>query len=165
LSLLTLAKNNYCFWLIIYKLNIYMSEKLRNHIKNFTVKQLKKEILLVKREFNVSALKRDQVEAVILSYPYHFKHLLNKRGDMKPKGVPLITTWKKPKNMKMESMNFTLPTTPKKKKPTGTPQKAVAAQLFSPEEIQKFFENLEQQQKLKKSPPIKKQIRKNIQHR
>ena len=92
-------------------------EKLRNHIKNFTVKQLKKEILLVKREFNVSALKRDQVKAVILSYPYHFKHLLNKRGDMKPKGVPLITTWKKPKNMKIESMNFTLPTTPKKKKP------------------------------------------------
>ena len=52
--------------------------KLQKHLKNFTVRQLKKEVVAVKRGFQVSRLKRAEVEAVILSYPDLFKHLLNK---------------------------------------------------------------------------------------
>ena len=65
---------------------------LRNHLKNFTVKELKKEVVAVKKGFQVSKLRRAQVEAVILSYPSLFKHLLNKNPKIKKiKKVPLLT--------------------------------------------------------------------------
>jgi len=55
-----------------------MSNQLKNHLKNFTVKELKKEILNVKRDFQVSKLKRVDVEKVILKNHQHFLHLLEK---------------------------------------------------------------------------------------
>ena len=69
----------------MYNNDISMSDrqKLKNHIQNFTVKQLKKEILKVKKEFQVSKMNRNQVEAVILLQSHHFKYLLNKKGDKK----------------------------------------------------------------------------------
>ena len=45
---------------------------LRNHLKNFTVKELKQEVVKVKKEFQVSKLKHAEVEAVILNYYYLF---------------------------------------------------------------------------------------------
>lgn len=52
---------------------------LKNHLKNFTVKELKQEVVKVKKEFQVSKLKRAEVEAVILHYSYLFGHLLKKK--------------------------------------------------------------------------------------
>lgn len=56
---------------------------LQNHVKNFTVKYLKQEVLKVKRLFAVSKLKRADVERVILANPLHFQHLLRKEGTKK----------------------------------------------------------------------------------
>lgn len=52
--------------------------QLKNHLKNFTVKELKKEVINVKKGFQVSKLKRAEVENVILKNPQHFLHLLKK---------------------------------------------------------------------------------------
>lgn len=70
--------------------------QLRIKIKKFTVKELKKEILKVKKDFQVSKLKRAHVETVILNNPWYFKHLLNKIGGKKttkkakPKAITYI---------------------------------------------------------------------------
>ena len=53
--------------------------ELKNHLKNFTVKELKKEVLNVKKDFQVSKLKRAEVEQVILKNHQHFMHLLKKK--------------------------------------------------------------------------------------
>ena len=76
--------------------------KLSTHLKNFTVKQLKAEILKVKRNFNTSKLNRAQVETVILLNPQYFSHLLNKKGDKKQR---------KKKSDKLDDLilNFTRP--------------------------------------------------------
>ena len=66
--------------------NIYMvNEQLKNHLKNFTVKELKKEVIKVKKGFQVSKLKRADVENVILKNHQHFLHLLKKNKVKKPK--------------------------------------------------------------------------------
>ena len=56
---------------------------LQIHLKNFTVKELRQEVLNVKRDFAVSQLKRADVERVILANPLHFQHLLRKEGTKK----------------------------------------------------------------------------------
>ena len=66
--------------------NIYMvNEQLKNHLKNFTVKELKKEVIKVKKGFQVSKLRRADVEKVILKNHQHFLHLLKKNKVKKPK--------------------------------------------------------------------------------
>lgn len=56
---------------------------LQNHLKNFTVKELKQEVFKVKRVLAVCKLKRADVERVILANPLHFQHLLRKKGAKK----------------------------------------------------------------------------------
>ena len=56
-------------------------EQLKNHLKKFTVKELKKEVLKVKKDFQVSKLRRAEVEHVILSNHRLFRHLLNKKNN------------------------------------------------------------------------------------
>lgn len=51
---------------------------LRNHLKHFTVKELKQEVIKVKKGFQVSKLKCAEVEGVILNYYFLFNHLLKK---------------------------------------------------------------------------------------
>ena len=60
--------------------------KLKNHLKNFTVKDLKKEVINVKKGFQVSKLRRVDVENVILKNHLLFQHLLktNKVKKTKP---------------------------------------------------------------------------------
>ena len=53
--------------------------QLKNHLKNFTVKELKKEVLNIKKGFQVSKLKRAEVEKVILKNHQHYIHLLKKK--------------------------------------------------------------------------------------
>ena len=66
--------------------NIYMvNEQLKNHLKNFTVKELKKEVIKVKKGFQVSKLRRADVEKVIIKNHQHFLHLLKKNKVKKPK--------------------------------------------------------------------------------
>lgn len=55
-----------------------VTEQLKNHLKNFTVKELKKEVIAVKKGFQVSKLRRADVEKVILKNHQHFLHLLKK---------------------------------------------------------------------------------------
>lgn len=62
-----------------------VNEQLKNHLKNFTVKELKKEALAVKKGFQVSKLKRVDVENIILKNHQHFLHLLEK-NKVKKKG-------------------------------------------------------------------------------
>ena len=70
-------------------------DKLKNHLKNFTVKELKKEVINVKKGFQVSKLRRIDVENVILKNHLLFLHLLEKNKVKKTK--PSI---KKPKPSK-----------------------------------------------------------------
>ena len=60
-------------------------DQLKNHLKNFTVKELKKEVINVKKGFQVSKLKRVDVENVILKNHQHFLHLLKKNKVKKTK--------------------------------------------------------------------------------
>ena len=66
--------------------NIEMAnrDQLKNHLKNFTVQELKKEVN-VKKGFQVSKLKRVDVENVILKNHQHFLHLLKKNKVKKTK--------------------------------------------------------------------------------
>ena len=72
-------------------MNTEMSDiklKLKNHLKNFTVKELKHEVKLIKSDFQVSKFKREQVVEVILNNCQLFKHLLIKnkvKKTIKPK--------------------------------------------------------------------------------
>lgn len=66
--------------------------QLKNHLKNFTVKELKKEVIDVKKGFQVSKLKRAEVENVILKNPQHFLHLLKKNRVKKTKPTPVKKT-------------------------------------------------------------------------
>jgi hypothetical protein len=59
--------------LVIYYINKKMN---RNDLKGITVKQLKQEVMKVKRGFQVSKLKRVDVENVILNNQELFNHLL-----------------------------------------------------------------------------------------
>ena len=55
--------------------------QLRNNIKTFTLKELKKEIIKMKADkFAVTRMKRDQIVELILAYHYLFPHLLTKQG-------------------------------------------------------------------------------------
>ena len=62
-----------------------VNEQLKNHLKNFTVKELKKEVIAVKKGFQVSKLRRADVENVILKNHQHFLHLLKKNKVKKAK--------------------------------------------------------------------------------
>ena len=62
-----------------------VNQQLKNHLKNFTVKELKKEVINVKKGFQVSKLRRADVEKVILKNHQHFLHLLKKNKVKKPK--------------------------------------------------------------------------------
>ena len=62
-----------------------VNQQLKNHLKNFTVKELKKEVINVKKGFQVSKLKRVDVENVILKNHQHFLHLLKKNKVKKTK--------------------------------------------------------------------------------
>ena len=62
-----------------------VNEQLKNHLKNFTVKELKKEVIKVKKGFQVSKVRRADVEKVILKNHQHFLHLLKKNKVKKPK--------------------------------------------------------------------------------
>ena len=68
---------------------------LKNHLKNFTVKELKQEVIKVKKEFQVSKLKRAEVEAVILKNYYLFEHLLKKKLVKKTQKFSVIQHAKK----------------------------------------------------------------------
>ena len=63
------------------------TNELKTHLKKFTVKELKKEVMKVKKQFQVSKLKREDVERVILLYHQDFLHLLKidkkKKSSMK----------------------------------------------------------------------------------
>ena len=55
--------------------------QLRNNLKTFTLKELKKEIITMKADkFTVTRMKRDQIIELILAYHYLFPHLLTKQG-------------------------------------------------------------------------------------
>ena len=55
--------------------------QLRNNLKTFTLKELKKEIIKMKADkFAVTRMKRDQIIELILTYHYLFPHLLTKQG-------------------------------------------------------------------------------------
>ena len=73
-----------------------VNEQLKNHLKNFTVKELKKEVIAVKKGFQVSKLRRADVENVILKNHQHFLHLLKKK---KVKKAKPLTKVKKAKPM------------------------------------------------------------------
>ena len=73
-----------------------VNEQLKNHLKNFTVKELKKEVIAVKKGFQVSKLRRADVENVILKNHQHFLHLLKKN---KVKKAKPLTKVKKAKPM------------------------------------------------------------------
>ena len=73
-----------------------VNEQLKNHLKNFTVKELKKEVIAVKKGFQVSKLRRADVENVILKNNQHFLHLLKKN---KVKKAKPLTKVKKAKPM------------------------------------------------------------------
>ena len=62
-----------------------VNQQLKNHLKNFTVKELKKEVINVKKGFQVSKLRRADAEKVILKNHQHFLHLLKKNKVKKPK--------------------------------------------------------------------------------
>ena len=54
---------------------------LRNNLKTFTHKELKKEIIKMKADkFAVTCMKRDQIIELIITYHYLFPHLLTKQG-------------------------------------------------------------------------------------
>ena len=73
-----------------------VNEQLKNHLKNFTVKELKKEVIAVKKDFQVSKLRRADIEKVILKNHQHFLHLLKKN---KVKKAKPLTKVKKAKPM------------------------------------------------------------------
>ena len=55
--------------------------QLRNNLKTFTHKELKKEIIKMKADkFAVTCMKRDQILELIITYHYLFPHLLTKQG-------------------------------------------------------------------------------------
>ena len=83
-------------------------DQLKNHRKNFTVKELKKEVVKVKKDFQVSKLRRANVEKVILNNHLLFKHFLEKNKVKKTK--PNV---KKPKPSVKKS-------NPSEKKPKST---------------------------------------------
>ena len=71
-----------------------MADRLRKHISNFTVQELKKAVTNAKKsiaykykrqmkEFTVTRKTRDDLERIIMKYPDHFLHLLNKKGSKK----------------------------------------------------------------------------------
>jgi len=70
------------------------TNELKTHLKKFTVKELKKEVMKVKKQFQVSKLKREDVERVILLYHQDFLHLL--KIDKKKKPSVKIDKKKKP---------------------------------------------------------------------
>ena len=74
--------------------------QLKNHLKNFTVKELKKEVLNIKKGFQVSKLKRAEVEKVILKNHQHFMHLLKKNKVKKTN-----PSTKKTKSIKKNTLN------------------------------------------------------------
>ena len=55
-----------------------VNQLTRAHLKKFTVKELKQEVLKVKKQFQVSKLKRIDIENIILLNEQHFKHLMKK---------------------------------------------------------------------------------------
>ena len=85
-----------------------VNEQLKNHLKNFTVKELKKEVIAVKKGFQVSKLRRADVENVILKNHQHFLHLLKKNKVKKTK-----QTVKKSKSLEKKPK-------PTEKKPKST---------------------------------------------
>ena len=55
--------------------------KLRNNLNTFTLEELKKEVIKMKRlNFAVTRMKRDQVIQLIINYRILFPHLMNKTG-------------------------------------------------------------------------------------
>ena len=60
---------------------------LQIHLKNFTVKELRQEVLNVKRDFAVSQLKRADVERVILANSMFSSTCFGKK---KQKNEPLL---------------------------------------------------------------------------
>ena len=68
---------------------------LQIHLKNFTGKELRQEVLNVKRDFAVSQLKRADVERVILANSMFFQHLLRKKETKKRTAIKkktIVTT-------------------------------------------------------------------------
>ena len=55
--------------------------QLRNNLKTFTLKQLKKEIIKMQADkFAVTGMKRNQIIELIVQYHYLFPHLLTNLG-------------------------------------------------------------------------------------
>ena len=55
--------------------------QLRNNLKTFTLKELKKEIIKMKADkFAVTGMKRNQIIELIVQYHYLFPHLLRNQG-------------------------------------------------------------------------------------
>ena len=55
--------------------------QLRNNLKTFTLKELKKEIIKMKADkFAVTRMKRNQIIELIVQYHYIFPHLLTNQG-------------------------------------------------------------------------------------
>lgn len=68
-------KSTYLKRIFIYDI-LYMD--LKSHVKKSTVKEFKKEVVIVKKGFQVSKLRRAEVDPVILKREHLFQHLLNK---------------------------------------------------------------------------------------
>ena len=103
-----------------------VNEQLKNHLKNFTVKELKKEVIAVKKGFQVSKLRRADVENVILKNHQHFLHLLKKNKVKKAK--PLIKVKKaKPNKSQYEAVIKRLKV--KKAKPNKSQYEALIKRL------------------------------------
>ena len=91
-------------YVIIYIIYTMTSiNELKTHLKKFTVKELKKEVMKVKKQFQVFKLKRVDVERVILLYHHNFLHLLKIDKKKKPT-VKKINTNKKQNKMKQPSV-------------------------------------------------------------
>lgn len=73
-----------------------MINQLKNQLKKFTVKELKQEVLKVKKDFQVSKLKRVDVENVILLNAQRFIHLLGKKKVKKAKPTIKVKKTKPP---------------------------------------------------------------------
>lgn len=61
-----------------------IKEKLKNYLKYFTVKELKREVQLLKKQFQVSKMTRHEVKQVILNHYNLFIHLLEKKQKVFP---------------------------------------------------------------------------------
>ena len=71
--------------------------QLRNNLKTFTLKELKKEIIKMKDDkFAATRMKRNQIIELIVQYHYLFPHLLTNQGTKRTAKAKQPTVKKQP---------------------------------------------------------------------